>query len=935
MADFEDFEFPTAPCDYYDLSSVTCERFCNSYMHLNVRSLLHKVAEMEGLLNLFGHPKVLMLTETWLTLDSALLEIPDYTFVSSPRLLSRGGGVGAYIHKSLPYVIKDTSCNTNFQCHNIDFLLIELLNNISICCIYCPPNSKVVDIIAVVEHMKSLLNSRSSLIIGGDFNIDFLVSTDLPLDFLNSLHALSLHPIISLPTRVSDSSSSIIDNFLCDISLLPLRSSVIKTDISDHYLIEMSLSVTTSDNSIRRNLSPLNMSKFSTKLRNADWSRLYSIEDVDVAFNYFLKKLKRIYSKCFPFEIAVYKPNKNLWLTPSILKSIRYKNKLFLKSKTNSDLKPVYKNYRNQLTTIIRFAKLNHHKHLLDQLKNNSAKMWTHLNSLINIKRNNNTPISAEGLNNYFTSVFNQAPKFQPGQLHTIPDSSFIANSFFLNPTSYNEIISTMASLSNSCAIGVDGICPKLIKCNASLLARQLAYIYNLSFSQGVFPILLKTAIVIPVYKNGSHLDPGNYRPISLLTTFSKLLEKLFNNRMLSFINEHNILHDNQFGFIKNKSTTLAIANVLSSIISKHNNNNKIVFALLDLKKAFDFINHDLLLVKLRHYGIRGLPLLWLSSYLTNRSQRVKVNNICSTVSSITAGVPQGSILGPLLFNLFINDVFQFNSPCSEIYLYADDTAIIFSSDSNTNLQAIVNNFFATYCNWCMQNCIVVNPVKSNFLTFNSSNITVSLNGHFLDNPKFVRYLGVFIDDKLLWSNHVSYVTKMCCQRIGIFRKILPCLPNYVVILYYNAFIRSCFSYCLMFWFGNNRSGRHKLIDKIDNLICKLLSKLHINQLVQTANVSFCNTYDVYKMQCLSFMYDICHNTIYLPYFPMVTNNIVHSHFTRTSCNIHIASISSLEKRNFIYNCMLTWNACLPANRLLSKSAFIYCCKINLNNIDI
>ena len=193
--------------------------------------------------------------------------------------------------------------------------------------------------------------------------------------------------------------------------------------------------------------------------------------------------------------------------------------------------------------------------------------------------------------------------------------------------------------------------------------------------------------------------------------------------------------------------------------------------ALLDLKKAFDFINHDLLLIKLKHYGLPGTPLQWIYSYLTNRTQQCKVNNDFSQTQPISAGVPQGSLLGPILFNIFINDVFKFNTTNIQIFLFADDTVILFKADNETDLQKIINDFFLKYTEWCLLNCIVINPTKSNYLLFNCTNITMSINGHILDNPHIVKYLSVLIDDKLDWKHHVSYVSSLCSQRIGVLKK--------------------------------------------------------------------------------------------------------------------------------------------------------------------
>jgi hypothetical protein len=165
--------------------------------------------------------------------------------------------------------------------------------------------------------------------------------------------------------------------------------------------------------------------------------------------------------------------------------------------------------------------------------------MWAHLRYLTGSNKNNNVPICPSVLNNFFTSVFNQAPKFCNNS-HTIPDSVFVSNSLFLTPLTVNEILSTFASLSNSSAIGTDNLLPTIIKLNASLISNQLTYIFNLSFTQGIFPNLLKNAVVVPIYKGGSHSDPSNYRPISILTIFSKLLEKLFYNRLVAFVNAKN-----------------------------------------------------------------------------------------------------------------------------------------------------------------------------------------------------------------------------------------------------------------------------------------------------------------------------------------------------------------------------------------------------------
>ena len=617
-------------------------------------------------------------------------------------------------------------------------------------------------------------------------------------------------------------------------------------------------------------------------------------------------------------------------MTDGILQSIKTKNNLYHKSITDPTMKPIYIGYKNKLCKVIRLAKQDYHQKILNEFKNKSAKMWAHLNTIIKSTEKNSIPLSSNVLNDFFTSVFKQAPVVNDNIVNTISHRSYIADSFYLNPITCNEIATVMLSISNSKAVGSDGFSPIIIKQNINAISKQLEYIFNLSFSSGIFPKLLKSAIVTPIYKSGSVTEPGNYRPISILTIFSKLLEKLYYNRLLSFIDRHNILHAHQFGFRKKYSTGIALAHVISTLISKINSGKPTVLALLDLKKAFDLINHKLLLIKLNSYGIRGLPLQWLSSYLTNRTQKTKVNNVISDSKPISAGVPQGSILGTIIFILFVNDVFQLNSIDIEIFLYADDTAIIFSADCEFVLQTIINNFFDKYCLWCTTNCLVLNPAKSNFLTFNNARVTVSINNQLLLKLDYVKYLGILIDNRLNWSYHVNHIVKIVSQRIGMFKRVLPFLPKYVVQLYYNAFILPSFSYCLMYWFNNDRSGRYKLINKIDSLI-GFLNK-HQGDNDDFVNKQYTsNVYNVYRKQCLSFMFDICNNTLTILHFPLVKNNFIHLHNTRTSTNLHINTVTTLDQHNFIYNCILFWNS-LPFNwSVLTKYQFKIACKCFLS----
>jgi hypothetical protein len=247
-----------------------------------------------------------------------------------------------------------------------------------------------------------------------------------------------------------------------------------------------------------------------------------------------------------------------------------------------------------------------------------------------------------------------------------------------------------------------------------------------------------------------------------------------------------------------------------------------------------------------------------------------------------------------------------------------------FSATNDNELQAIVNSFFDAYSIWCTRNCIVVNPTKSNYMRFNTSETFVTINGHLLECLHVVKYLGVYIDDKLAWNYQVAHITNICCQRIGVMKKVLLFLPSFVSVLYFNAFIRSCYSYCVMFWINNDRSGRFKLIDKIDRVISILAIEHNLSVDAFVNKFKICDVWKVCNLQNLAFMYDLWHNRVTVPFITLDTNNSVHSHFTRASSNLHIELISTIDKHNFIYNAKLDWNHCpVELRNVRPKSKFM------------
>ena len=399
---------------------------------------------------------------------------------------------------------------------------------------------------------------------------------------------------------------------------------------------------------------------------------------INESYNCFIDKYQKLFNFCFPYKKLSRKKSKHKkWITRGLLVSIRHKNRLYKKylDKPNNETRRVaYRRYSNKLTNILRLSEKHYYTQLLLKEKTSSHNLWKVYRQLMGKKsRETNSAIEkvisknrmltdklgiSNEFNNYFCKIGENLSKSIPENenyrkylINDYPDS------MFLYPITKFELSKEISKLPTNKAPGYDEITSKVVKLTSDYILTPLTYIFNLSLSEGIVPESFKTAKVIPIYKKKNKYDPTNDRPISLLSIFNKLLEKLMHHRLYSFLNKYNILYKHQFGFRENHSTTLAIIEIVDTIREELDKGNSVIATYLDLTKAFDTVNLKILLHKLKHYGIRGLANKWFYSYLTDRKQFTKINGINSDKQSISTGIPQGSVLGPLLFLLYMNDI--------------------------------------------------------------------------------------------------------------------------------------------------------------------------------------------------------------------------------------------------------------------------------------
>ena len=443
-------------------------------------------------------------------------------------------------------------------------------------------------------------------------------------------------PLITHPTRITAHTSTLIDNIFTNNVSSRSISGLLFTDISDHLPVfsispqDMNYFDNTNEKITFRDKNKININKFIEQLGSVKWSQLENYNDPYNSYNTFLVKYTEIYNNCFPLRRIKLKHQKidKPWLSKGLLRSIKTKNKLY-KQYLNDPTLPnelTYKKYKNKLTHSLRIAKSLYYTKRLEDEKSNIKSTWKILNEVINKKRSKltfpssfkegNTEITdpmeiANRFCNYFSNIGpNLAKKIQSAS--SSYQNSLVGqypNSIFFNPATENEIVEISKSFQSKKTHGYDKIPMLIIKQTINLISEPLTHIINLSITHGIVPNEMKIARVIPLFKAGDKTLFTNYRPISILPSFSKFLERVIYSRMLNYLNKNSILSKNQYGFRKNHSTSLALLDLYDKISLAIDRKEFAVGVFLDLSKAFDTLDHNILFEKLAHYGIRGVAL--------------------------------------------------------------------------------------------------------------------------------------------------------------------------------------------------------------------------------------------------------------------------------------------------------------------------------------
>ena len=916
-----------------------------SILSMNIRSLRKNFNLLLLLLKSLKQPiSIIALCETFLVDgEEELFPIPGYTaYFLNRQNISRSGGLMIYVSETLISTkLEQLSMLNEF----FDSLFIKLTIKNQTHTFGLTYRSPSISIPQFTENFDELILkklSKERVTICGGININLLNRpSSSGIKFVTNMNDANLSSLITVPTRPRINSSNENPNSLNSIegSLIDhvwssyeydMKPFVLDFPISDHFPVCLFIKIPNVNKKIRIKYRTFNHDQI--ELFRAKFERFCSnfrinSDHPDFSMSEFLSFLTNLINEIFPIKEKIMKLKElnSPWIDNSLLKLIAKKHRIFKNYRRGLATYEDFKQFRNLLNKTLNLAKKIYLSEKINSASNQKDN-WKIINNLksnnvktknISLKINNSHVLDTKVLSHNFSDHFDESVKcLITGLSPTIPHchAPRNANTFDFHPITESEVLTVIDAMNDNNKHHSE-IPTILLKLIAPKLSVILTSLFNACLNKSIFPNELKIGQITPIHKKGPKDEINNYRPITILNPIAKILEKIICNRLTEFLVSDSILVPQQYGFMKGRSIQSAVLTFQHDAHVAKKSKKYFGAIAIDLKKAFDTINHNILLHKLQNYGIRkNNEFEFLKSYFHNRYNFVQVGPSRSSLKKLVHGVPQGSSLGPLMFNIFINDIVKIVEHC-QIILYADDILLYVSDKYKNKVNEYLNNDLLNIFNYAKLNHLVINYTKTKCLLFNcknGENLNITINSVAIEQVKEIKYLGIILDDKLSFKSYILEITKKLNQCNRAIAYLKQYLPTFMLFKLYYSFGHSHLSLHILSWAGTFPS----YIKPVNIALNKIVRNIHYNTNNPYVNTNQCyndlnllTTDQLYKLKLGEFIFRVVKGDSPIPQDFVSELQWSHNHNTRRVeplRNPHVDS--AFETRTFTYNMIKLWN---------------------------
>ena len=884
-------------------------------------------------------PIILALAETRLIseIDDEEVKLNNYCLFRQDSDSRHTGGVALYVRSDYgSKVIMKRVLQKNYWFLLIKTTIVQKSWYIGV--IYHSPNESHSVFLDNFENIidEISLDAQDEFLVIGDFNIDIGNVSTYSNRIRNIIQFNGFKQSVSNPTRVTSTTSTTID--LVITNNFNINANVLTTPrITDHYIISIRLDITNmqDDSELRWVRDKIDYDKLNNKLIECNW--MYENTDISTLYKNFYNNIVNALNFVAPLnrKVVLYN-NSKPWINSKVVKSFKERDRSYKKYMISRNIEDwvAYKSFRNKTTNLIREEKHKYFENKIDNCKQNSLDMWKTLKSIIKLSNNEEVQeLNVEGtlvkgkveiakkFNEFFIKSVEDITQSIPVQSTTSNiniDSINLTKPCFdkfelLSLSELKKIVSDLKNKKSTDCIGMD-----VIKNTFEIIGYPLLHIINTSLTKSTIPSELKISTVIPIPKVTGTNKIEEFRPINMLPACEKIFEKIVYEQLLKYLDENSIFTKFQSGFRRKFSCESAIQYVVSEWKNYLDDDLHIGAVFLDLKRAFETIDRDILLVKLKKYGIGGEVLQWLQNYLSDRKQIVNWKNVESDPIENNLGVPQGSILGPLLFILYINDIPEIIKE-GKINLFADDTMIYVVNKDVDVLVSILQNELIRVNKYMSVNKLKLNTNKTKFMLlcsdnqltiFKSKDLNINIGGENIELVTHIKYLGIIIDRKLKFEMHVDYISKKVAKKINFMNRISKQLTQWSRLLIYNTIIMPHFTYCSTIFYLINQTQIAKL-QLLQNRAMRII--LGCNRYTSINVMLKClNWLDVKKIvifNCMVFVYKLVKGL--LPeYFQAEKNCDIHDYNTRQKDHFHVVKKNKeCTKKSILHQGLVEYNS--------------------------